>query len=205
MKIYDKESISKKIKRKNMIVNIIKIITYPVIILIFLACILLSIQKIENPEGLPSLFGYRAFIIVSGSMEPTLNIGDIVVIRETEKENIKPNDIITFLEDNGQNTITHRVTDIVENNGKVKYQTKGDNNNSADDTLITYEEIAGIYQFKIPKVGKLIMKLHNPTAMIISILALFIVFKFIERKDERKFMRHEIREKYTNDNNKDDK
>lgn len=191
MKIYTQEEITKKLNRKKIRNRIIKIMFYPIIILILISNITLIIQKITNPERIPDLFGYKAFIIVSGSMQPNLKIGDLVIIKETEQANIQKNDIITFIE-NGE-AITHRISDIIDRDGQKYYQTKGDNNNSVDSDLVKYENIEGKYVLKIGKIGLIISKLQNTATFIIAILIIYIMYKIISVKDDRKDARHQKR------------
>ena len=191
MKIYTDEEITQKLNRKNKIKKVMRFITYPIIAIIFMCCILLILQVIQNPKKIPNLFGYKVFNVISGSMEPTLEIGDIVIAKETEIENIKQEDIITFRQENS--IVTHRVIDIIKENGKTFYQTKGDNNNANDEKLVEYQNVEGIYVLKISKIGILISKLQNTTSIIIIVLVLYLVYKILQIKDDRKIARHEKR------------
>lgn len=96
--------------------------------------------------------------IVSNSMEPKLNIYDVVVdIRVSENTKLKEGDIITFVKGNS-NTITHRIVKVYETENGTYYKTKGDNNTTEDDDLISKNDIIGKYLFKIPIVGRLSYK-----------------------------------------------
>lgn len=92
-------------------------------------------------------------------MEPNIKRGDIAIIKEVSEDKLKNNDIISFVVDG--NTITHRIVDIEEIDGKLFYTTKGDANNINDDEKITYENIVGKYIGKIPVVGKISLKLRG--------------------------------------------
>ena len=199
MKIYTTEEITKKLNRKRIIKNVFKVIIYPIIILVLICNIILLIQKITSPDKIASLFGYKAFVISSGSMEPTLNIGDIVITKETKQEQIQKNNIITFMEDGY--TVTHRVADIIEKDGDTYYQTKGDNNNTYDAELVKYEDIEGVYVFKINSIGNIVVYAQSTTAvMIIIICAIYIIYRISSRKDDRKNARHEKRIEYEKKN-----
>ena len=202
MKIYDNETISKKINKKNKKSKIIRAIVNPIIIILFLICIIVFLKKILYPNKNPSIFGYQAFIIASGSMEPKLNIGDMVVIKKVKKEQIKKGDIITFLEEGKENTVTHRINDIINQDGETKYQTKGDNNNAIDSYLVPYENIQGVYKFKIGKIGIAILNSQNIVAIIFIITFFYILLVIGERKDDKKIVRHEKREEYEKEQKK---
>lgn len=201
MKIYTTEEITKKMNRKLIIKKAFKAIVYPVIILILICDIILLIQKIISPNQIASLFGYKAFVISSGSMEPTLNTGDIVITKQIKQDQIQKQDIITFVKD--EYTITHRIVDIVEENGNTYYQTKGDNNNTSDADLVKYEEIEGVYVLKINSIGNIVVYAQNTTAVLIIIICvIYIMYRISSRKDDRKLARHEKRKEYEEKNNK---
>lgn len=191
MKIYTDEEITRKLKKKNLIKKIMNFIIYPIFSVLLIFCISIVLQIIKNPEETPDLFGYKFFNVVSGSMNPQLEIGDIVFSKEIEEKHIKKGDIITFKQKNA--IITHRVEDIIIENEKIYYQTKGDNNNSKDESLVQYKDIEGIYVFKIPKIGIFINKIQNTTIMFIVIIVLYIIYKIMKEKDDRKNARHEKR------------
>ncbi len=93
------------------------------------------------------LFKIKPVVILSKSMSPTLNVADLVIIKETNFNEVKKNDIIEF---NNKNVkIIHRIVDI-KNNMII---TKGDANKDLDKEYVTEEDIIGKYLFKIPFVG----------------------------------------------------
>ena len=142
--------------------------TFLIIILIY--NIIIIIKSLVNPNKTPSFLGIKTYIIVSGSMEPNLNIGDIVIVRETD--NIKKGDIISFREN--MEIITHRVNDIKLFDDEIKYQTKGDNNNSVDIELVELKNIEGKVINKIPKIGNVLLLLQKKEIIIFAIVAYYI-------------------------------
>ena len=129
------------------------------------------IGLIINPHREPSLFGFKTFQIVSGSMEPELSVNDIVIVKKVKQKKIKEGDIITFKNRYGE-IVTHRVYYVARNtqNDQV-YGTKGDANNTEDDGQVSYENIEGKYVGKIPRIGKI---LKNKTIVIILVVILLI-------------------------------
>lgn len=194
MKIYTTEEITKKLNRKKIREIIVKAIIYPIVFLVLICNIILVIQKMIYPNKAVGLFGYKAFVIASGSMEPTLEVGDIVITKKAKQEEIKKGDIITFV-DNGY-TITHRMVDIVEKEGNTYYQTKGDNNSTNDPNLVKYNDIEGIYIYKIEGLGNIINYAQNTPVMIIILIVLYIIYKIFARKDNRKNARHKKRKEF---------
>lgn len=118
-----------------------------------------------------SLFGYKFFIDASNSMSPTIKKGDLVVAKEIDISSLKVGDIIVF-DDLEQNiTITHRIIGIKENDAsKIEIQSKGDNNDSKDQTLVTKENLEAKYLFKISYLGTLLLFFHTfPGFLVLSL------------------------------------
>lgn len=95
-------------------------------------------------------------VILTGSMEPQIQVGDVVVIRkmlvEEDINNLKVDDIINFQREDIN--ITHRIDKIFEDEaGNLSFQTKGDNNQSVDQILVLPNDIKGIVVKVVPKVG----------------------------------------------------
>lgn len=163
--------------------KITKIVLYSLLSLIAIYCFLIIIQKIIWKDRIPSILGFQNYIVLSGSMEPTLNIGDIVFIKKTDE--INEEDIISFKVNNS--IVTHRVISIIKNeDNKIQYITKGDNNNGADDESIFKEDILGKYVFKIGKLGNIILFLKTKSGMVILILMFLLLILFTNTNEKPK-------------------
>ena len=137
------------IKTKN---NFSEIICY---ILTFVFSLLLILFML-------GVFKYEAISILSNSMAPTFNRGDIVVfekISEDRLNKIPKNTIIVY--SIGNQNIVHRVVDIVRDENDILYKTKGDSNNMADRELVKTSQIKGIYKFNVKYVGFPSVWLHD--------------------------------------------
>ncbi|MCD6483060.1 MAG: signal peptidase I [Candidatus Aenigmarchaeota archaeon] len=106
---------------------------------------------------LPTIQGSMHFLIVlSGSMSPEINAGDIVISMRVNPEEIKVNDIITFrYKDEPENCITHRVVNVIDENGRLSFMTKGDANEDPDQRIVESSELIGKVAFVIPYLGYL--------------------------------------------------
>ena len=130
-------------------------------------------------------------VVASGSMRPTLEVGDLVVVQGINITQIKENDIIVFriTEDHQAILRLHRVIDIriLPNNTRL-FITKGDNNTSPDSKPVKGDQIYGRVMFRIPLIGYLILDPMIPFAIII--VALIIAFLWPEKKKRRKRRLH---------------
>ena len=116
-------------------------------------------------------------------MEPTINVGDIVFVKETT--DIKEQDIVSFRENNA--IVTHRVEDItVDENNVTIYKTKGDANSAEDTGTVKIEDIEGKYCFKIGQVGKVILFLKTKTGIGILAIILILCLFFSKGKTEKR-------------------
>lgn len=97
------------------------------------------------------VFPIHPNVIATGSMNPMINPGDIVLVKKVDGNTVKKGEVIQFKRDNIY--IFHRIIDIkVEKNNK-KYVTKGDNNSVQDSELVTPEDVKGTVIYVIPKLG----------------------------------------------------
>ena len=181
---------SKEMKRK----RIVSICVYIILIPILVYNITLIIKAITNPNETPSCLGIKTYAIISGSMEPNINIGDIVVAKsiKNKEESIKVGDVISYRK--GQAVITHRITNIEKDeNGILRISTKGDNNNAEDSERILINNIEGKVITVIPKIGYVTLVLKDKIVIIIIFVIAYIYIeqteKIKKRKEERRLKR----------------
>lgn len=105
------------------------------------------------------LLPLRPTAVATGSMEPKLDIGDLVVISTWDSE-IEVGDIIQFNRDGL--TVIHRVVEIAEEDGETVYLTRGDANNNVDDGFVRPADIEGRVLFSIPYLGWITLWMHTP-------------------------------------------
>ena len=151
---------------------IIKIFLFICFAFLLIYNITLIVQKAKNPSETPDFLGYKNFIILSGSMENALNVGDAIFVKENSE--IQKGDIISYREN--QAVVTHRVVDIIEQNGETFYQTKGDANKAVDTNNVSIDKIEGKYCFKIPKVGTIIMFFQSKTGVVTFLIVLLLIY-----------------------------
>ena len=154
--------------------KILYYILFLVIVLPFLIFNLTLIIKSKlYPDKIADFMGYKPFIVMSGSMETTINIGDLVIVKKVNSSSIHIGDIIAFK--NGNIVISHRVKEVINDSGIYKFKTKGDNNNVADDFIVSSDAIVGIFVNKIPGLGSILLFLGKPIGLLMVILVIIIV------------------------------
>lgn len=167
-----------------------------IIIFLIIFNITLMVKSIINPNKLPDFLGLKSFVIVSESMEPTINPGDAIFIKEVTQNELKENDIISFKDGNIINT--HRIVKINNDNGNITYTTKGDNNKNEDRLAVPFDKIEGKYEFKLSKVGILVEIIKSKVTLVILLIILMLISYYQVRVSKRKLKRKEERYNYNN-------
>lgn len=107
--------------------------------------------------------------VLTGSMSPHINPGDIIIDKKINTEDIRLGDIVTYRV-NSAMLVTHRVINVLNKDDKLTFETKGDANNSPDDKFVTEEQITGKYIFRIPYAGYLSQFVGSIFGFIILVL-----------------------------------
>lgn len=158
---------------------IVSVISYAIFIFLILvgATLLLYVAdiKIRAAKGDFSAPIFNAYVVLSGSMIPTIEIKDIVVTKKIAEEKLKIGDIITFISPDprfGGISVTHRIIDKIydETRGIYTYKTQGDNNNIADAVPVPNSNILGKVILKVPKVGYIQEILSSKGGLILFVL-----------------------------------
>lgn len=115
------------------------------------------------------LMGYQVFNVISGSMAPEYMVGDLLYVKKTDVNSIQVGDPITFVLNEDLVVATHRVVRIDAEN--KYFYTKGDANETEDASPVHFNNVIGVPQFKIPKLGYVSDYIQNPPGMYIVIAA----------------------------------
>ena len=152
----------------------------------------------SDPDKVPDVFGYKPMIVLSGSMETSIHTGDLVFVKMVDTTTLKKGDVIAFRNESDTVT-THRIVDVVFEDGKQYFKTKGDANNAEDVNLVAMEDIEGIYVARIPKAGNFLMFMQKPIGLFIVLLVILVIgllwLYIISRKDDKKYRKEEEKDR----------
>lgn len=126
---------------------------------------------------LPMPFGYGAAVVLTGSMEPTIRVNDVILV--AEQPTYAENEIAVY--QSGSILVVHRILDITD--GMVT--TKGDANN-APDAPIELSAVKGKVVGVIPGVGGIVKILKTPTATAIMLVGAVLLLEASFRKEKKK-------------------
>ncbi len=131
--------------------------------ILIINCTLL-VKGWTNKDVVPSIGVYSPMIVLTDSMvgkeEDSFNGGDLIFIKTIKAEEVKVRDVISFFDPqgNGTSVVTHRVIDVINEDGALSFRTKGDANPSEDKATVPAEKFIGIYTgFRIPSAGRVAM------------------------------------------------
>ena len=153
------------------------------ILLIFLIAIVVLMFNARMSGEAPSIFGYQVFRVSSASMEPTLMVGDVILVKDTEPEEINKGDIITYLGTQGDfagKFITHMVVEEpTVSGGEYVFTTKGISEFSIENDPAVYEEqVLGVYVCTVPFIDKIYTFFLQPYGLITFILVIVVLFAY---------------------------
>lgn len=154
--------------------NIITFILFAV--LISTVCFVF-ISMVSGEE--PNVFGYQFKVVLSGSMEPDIKTGSIIMVKSRGDMNaFNNNDVITFREEN-ESLVTHRIVEVVQSKDGVLYRTKGDNNDGPDINPVFPDNIVAEYTgFTVPNVGYVVAFFQSNNGALLIIFSGFLLLLY---------------------------
>jgi signal peptidase len=129
----------------------------------------------------PMAIGMRSFTVMSGSMEPAVRTGDIVVDEQIAPLDARPGDIVTFRDPRGQSRLlTHRVRSVHVVGGAAKVVTKGDANDTTEHWSVPVDGKIGRVSYRLPQLGYALAATREPKAKLLLIVVPAIVAGILE-------------------------
>lgn len=142
------------------------------------------------------LVGLQVFNVISGSMEPTYSVGDLLYVKTVDPDSVKVGDPITFVLNEDLVVATHRVVGI--DSEKRQFITKGDANETEDASPVHFNNLVGVPVFAIPLLGYVSAYIQSPPGMYVAIglgvalLAAVFLPDLLTKKDKKEDKREEI-------------
>lgn len=120
----------------------------------------------------PALAGAdAAFVVLSGSMVPLFDPGDVIFVDEVPTDSLAVGDVVTFRIRPGSETlVTHRVLQVLDDGDAIRYRTQGDANEDPDPWVVKQEMVVGTYRFHIPYWGLLMTLIRSRTGYFLFVL-----------------------------------
>lgn len=194
------EAVKKKSSPLQTVFNVLGVLLCVIFIPIIILNVVMIVRSYADPDHIPSVFGYSPVIVLSGSMSPTFETGDMILLQKTDPYTLKVNDVICYMEE--ESAVTHRIMEVQQQDGAPVYVTRGDANNAEDTTPVLPEQVQGKYTgIRIAGAGDFAMFLQSTPGMLIFIggpVLLFILWDVVRRvisnrqtKKEKKLLQQE--------------
>ena len=190
---------------KKTIKILLKILYQVAVIMCLIITIIIVLQKVTSNNR--TILGYRIFRVITGSMEPEYDIGQVVICKETNPEEIKIGDDIVYFGKYGEYSgkiIMHEVIGIdKDENNNFNFHAKGLHTASMEDPLIKPNQIYGVVKFK----SGILTILYNLATSIYSsfiIVTLLVLNVFISFKFTGKNNIQQLQEAYEDDEDDDE-
>ena len=120
--------------------------------------------------ALPNAIGMRSFTVMSGSMQPAIHTGDVVIDSKIAPLDARPGDVVTFSDPSRQKRlITHRVRSIHARGDQVQVVTKGDANNKVERWNVPAGGRIGRVALRVPKLGYPLVYAHSRFGLILLV------------------------------------
>ena len=155
---------------------------------ILIANMTMIIKSYTNADEVPSFGGYCPFIVMTDSMSPVINGGDLVIDKVvSDPSEIQKGDIISFFDpaSSSNSVVTHRVVEVVKEAEGISFRTQGDANNTEDDDLVPADKVVGVYLTKISGAGNVILFMQSTPGLVVCIalpILLLIGYDAIRRR-----------------------
>lgn len=145
---------------------------------------------------LPRLLNVQAVIVLTGSMEPALPVGSVAFVQKTGSQNLQVGDIVTFYRPDVPQKVlvTHRVAEVVDDDGGASFKTQGDANTEPDDFLVPSPNVVGKVSKVVPRMGyvtELVRGRNGFLALMAIPGALIIIGELGKIRRELKVLRQE--------------
>ena len=174
-----------KLHRALTVVGIIMcVILVPILVI---NCTLL-VKSFINKEAVPDFGGMLPMIVLTDSMYPDIESGYLIICKTIDAEDVEVGDVISFYdpEGNGTAVVTHKVIEIIDENGSLSFKTMGINNNTEDRLPVPAKDVIAEYTgVRVPGAGNFALFMQSSTGLIVCVILPIIVlvgYDLIRRK-----------------------
>lgn len=179
---------NKKSEAGHKALTIFGIIASIILIPILVVNITLITKSFIHKDEVPMFGGVVPMIVDTDSMYPLFEMGDLVIVKKIPAKEVKVGDVITFFDpeldgpdNDGHHVVTtHRVTNIVTGeDGKLSFETKGDANNTKDETLVPQAKLIGKYTKTLKGLGNFVLFMQSTAGLIIfAVMPVIIILLY---------------------------
>ena len=148
----------------------------------------LLVKSFINKDEVPDFGGTLPLIVLTDSMYPDIKSGDLIICKTVDPKEIKEGDVVSFYDPASKGTavVTHIVIEIIEEDGKLSFRTKGINNNTEDRLPVSADKVIAKYTgVRIAGAGNLAIFMQSTTGLLVCVvlpIILFVGYDVIRRR-----------------------
>ena len=179
---------SKNASRTNKILTAIGIALCIILVPILIVNCTLIVKSFINKDEVPNFGGILPLIVLTDSMYPDIKSGDLIICKTVDAEDVEIGDVISFYDpaSHGTAVVTHKVIDVINEDGKISFKTQGINNNTADRLPVPEANLIAEYTgVRIPGAGHLAIFFQSTTGLIVCVvlpIILLVGYDMIRRR-----------------------
>ncbi len=170
------------------ILTIIGIVMCVILVPILIINCTLLIKSFVNKDEVPDFGGLLPMIVLTDSMHPDIKSGDLIICTAIDAADVKKDDVISFYDPagNGTSVVTHKVIEVIDENGVRSFRTKGINNNTEDRLPVPADKVIAKYTgIRIPGAGNFAIFMQSTAGLIVCVvlpILLFVGYDIIRRR-----------------------
>lgn len=156
-----------------LVMKVLNVLVTATLLAVIAGAATLALTARRSPDRIPTVAGRKVLTVLSGSMEPSIHTGDVILVQPLRPgETVADRDIITFhVAEQPDMLITHRVVGVLKVNGKDSaYMTKGDANDSQDLQAVAPNQVLGRYQWRAPYFGYVAHFVRQPLGIVLLVI-----------------------------------
>ena len=176
-------------KTAHKILTVIGVFLCVILIPVLVINCVLIVKSQFNKESVPDIGGVFPLIVLTDSMSPEIEGGDLIICRTTKAEEVNAGDVIAFFDPagNGTSIVTHRVVEITtDKDGNPAWKTKGDANNTDDEEPVPFDNLVGIWSgIRLAGLGNAAMFMQTSTGLIVCVvvpLVALVAYDILRRR-----------------------
>ena len=171
------------------VLTIVGIVMCVILIPMLIINCTLIIKSFINEDEVPDFAGVIPLITLTDSMYPDIKSGDLIFCKTAKPEDIEVGDVISFFDPaskGGTSVVTHMVIEVINEDGKISFRTRGTNNNTDDRLPVPADKLIAEYTgIRIPGAGNVALFMQSTTGLIVCVVApilLFVGYDVIRRR-----------------------
>ena len=168
--------------------TIIGIVMCVILVPILIVNCTLLIKSFINKDEVPDFGGTIPLIVLTDSMYPDIKSGDLIICKTIDPKDVKKDDIISFYDpaSKGSAVVTHKVVEVINENGNLSFRTRGINNNTDDRLAVPASKVIAEYTgVRFPGAGNLAIFMQSTAGLIVCVILpilLLVGYDIIRRK-----------------------